>query len=189
MRPHPPEAAVYPLLPPPSPHSHQALFDRDPEQQGVRLRVTAKRAAQDAAPAPLHEELLDRAAFEERAQAAALAGGSVTSAAAPPGRQPSRLETAKSRFSALRPFVIISLSYLLFTTTDGAVRMVRRRMQRRWLPPCERDAPAAACRQLGGRRPTAPNPTAAICRWCCCTPTKRAFRPWKWPLCFPSTSW
>ena len=27
-------------------------------------------------------------------------------------------------YSALRPFVIISFSYLLFTTTDGAVRMI-----------------------------------------------------------------
>lgn len=28
----------------------------------------------------------------------------------------------KREYSALKPFVIISLSYLLFTTTDGAVR-------------------------------------------------------------------
>lgn len=28
------------------------------------------------------------------------------------------------KYSALKPFVIISLSYLLFTTTDGAVRMI-----------------------------------------------------------------
>jgi hypothetical protein len=28
------------------------------------------------------------------------------------------------QFSALKPFVIISLSYLLFTTTDGAIRMI-----------------------------------------------------------------
>lgn len=131
----------------------------------MRLRVTAQRAAQDAAAAPLHEELLDRAAFEERAaQAAALAAGdSGASAAAPPGRQPSRLEAARSRFSALRPFCIISLSYLLFTTTDGAVRMVRcafvetlaaaaqegrscRRLQAAWRPP--RPPPANHPRRL-----------------------------------------
>ncbi len=28
------------------------------------------------------------------------------------------------KYGALKPFVIISLSYLLFTTTDGAVRMI-----------------------------------------------------------------
>ncbi len=30
----------------------------------------------------------------------------------------------KREYSALKPFVIISLSYLLFTTTDGAIRMI-----------------------------------------------------------------
>lgn len=34
----------------------------------------------------------------------------------------SRSEYLKREFSALKPFAIISLSYLLFTTTDGAVR-------------------------------------------------------------------
>lgn len=33
-------------------------------------------------------------------------------------------EYLKREYSALKPFVIISLSYLLFTTTDGAVRMI-----------------------------------------------------------------
>ncbi len=33
-------------------------------------------------------------------------------------------EYLKREFSALEPFVIISLSYLLFTTTDGAIRMI-----------------------------------------------------------------
>lgn len=33
-------------------------------------------------------------------------------------------EYLKREFSALKPFVIISLSYLLFTTTDGAIRMI-----------------------------------------------------------------
>ncbi|WIA38671.1 hypothetical protein OEZ86_001977 [Tetradesmus obliquus] len=36
----------------------------------------------------------------------------------------SRKEYLKREYSALKPFVIISLSYLLFTTTDGAVRMI-----------------------------------------------------------------
>lgn len=31
---------------------------------------------------------------------------------------------AKAQYHALKPFVIISLAYLLFTTTDGAVRMI-----------------------------------------------------------------
>lgn len=29
-----------------------------------------------------------------------------------------------SKYGALKPFAIISLSYLLFTTTDGAIRMI-----------------------------------------------------------------
>ncbi len=33
-------------------------------------------------------------------------------------------EYIKREYSALKPFVIISLSYLLFTTTDGAIRMI-----------------------------------------------------------------
>eukprot|EP00878_Enallax_costatus_P015890 GHUV01016656.1.p1 GENE.GHUV01016656.1~~GHUV01016656.1.p1 ORF type:complete len:571 (+),score=121.87 GHUV01016656.1:190-1902(+) len=33
-------------------------------------------------------------------------------------------EYLKREFSALKPFVIISLSYILYTTTDGAVRMI-----------------------------------------------------------------
>ncbi|GLC44908.1 hypothetical protein PLESTB_001687900 [Pleodorina starrii] len=39
-------------------------------------------------------------------------------------RAETRKEAMQRQFSALRPFVIISLSYLLFTTTDGAVRMI-----------------------------------------------------------------
>ena len=30
----------------------------------------------------------------------------------------------ESRFSALKPFVVISVSYLLYTMTDGAIRMI-----------------------------------------------------------------
>lgn len=33
-------------------------------------------------------------------------------------------ESVRRHYSALKPFVIISFSYLLFTTTDGAVRMI-----------------------------------------------------------------
>ena len=33
-------------------------------------------------------------------------------------------ERAVPSEGALRPFIIISLSYILFTTTDGAVRMI-----------------------------------------------------------------
>jgi hypothetical protein len=35
-----------------------------------------------------------------------------------------RSEYLKREYSALKPFVIISSSYLLFTTTDGAIRMI-----------------------------------------------------------------
>ncbi|GFR40340.1 hypothetical protein Agub_g882, partial [Astrephomene gubernaculifera] len=43
-----------------------------------------------------------------------------------PGSKPAetRKEAMQRKYSALKPFVIISLSYLLFTTTDGAVRMI-----------------------------------------------------------------
>lgn len=34
----------------------------------------------------------------------------------------SNWQAAQARFSALKPFVIISLSYLLYTMTDGAIR-------------------------------------------------------------------
>lgn len=37
-------------------------------------------------------------------------------------RQSGIMEAAKS--DALRPFIIISTSYLLFTVTDGAIRMI-----------------------------------------------------------------
>lgn len=40
------------------------------------------------------------------------------------GRAESRVESMKKKYSALKPFVIISTSYLLFTVTDGAVRMI-----------------------------------------------------------------
>ena len=32
--------------------------------------------------------------------------------------------TYRQRYSALKPFIIISSSYLLYTTTDGAIRMI-----------------------------------------------------------------
>lgn len=43
---------------------------------------------------------------------------------APAPAKQSKTEAFKAKYSALKPFVIISLSYLLFTTTDGAVRMI-----------------------------------------------------------------
>ena len=39
-----------------------------------------------------------------------------------PGKKESFIQAASSK--ALRPFVIISSSYLLFTITDGAIRMI-----------------------------------------------------------------
>jgi len=41
-----------------------------------------------------------------------------------PSRQPTRRKSMKDRLGALYPFAIISFSYLLFTITDGAVRMI-----------------------------------------------------------------
>lgn len=102
----------------------QSLF-RDEERQGVRLRVTAASKAADAAAAagfggqPLHEEYLDKCAFEER-----LALASANDNSADPDAVASSTQTMKQRYSALKPFIIISASYLLFTITDGAVRMV-----------------------------------------------------------------
>lgn len=85
----------------------------------MRLRVTAAKAAaaeQDQA-GPLHEEVLDRAAFEARSSAAC-------QAPPPPAAKQSSRARAAAAYSALKPFVIISMSYLLFTITDGAIRMV-----------------------------------------------------------------
>jgi hypothetical protein len=106
----------------------QTLF-QDAERQGVRMRVTASAASAAAAAAAakdqqqlqeLHDEYLDRAAFEERSALAASASGTLDALApAPPERQ----LTMAQRYSALKPFVIISVSYLLFTVTDGAIRM------------------------------------------------------------------
>lgn len=106
----------------------------DPERQGVRLRVTAASRAAAAASAgnrggqaeqaqALHEEVLDRTAFQERASLlAAIKGGSPgggdDGAAAPVAASTS--SRLRQHYSALKPFVIISLSYLLFTITDGA---------------------------------------------------------------------
>lgn len=99
----------------------------------MRLRVTASSAAAEAAAEaageapPLHDEYLDRAAFEERLGLANGGAGSAQASAGggegPPAAL-SRRQTLAAHYSALKPFVIISFSYLLFTTTDGAVRMV-----------------------------------------------------------------
>ena len=93
------------------------------------MRVTAAAAAAAAKDQEqlqeLHDEYLDRAAFEERsalAAASANSGGGALDASAP--APPERQLTMSQRYSALKPFVIISVSYLLFTVTDGAIRMV-----------------------------------------------------------------
>jgi hypothetical protein len=41
-----------------------------------------------------------------------------------PPDAPSRRQRFKEKYGALLPFAIISISYLLFTITDGAVRMI-----------------------------------------------------------------
>ncbi|PRW57505.1 major facilitator transporter [Chlorella sorokiniana] len=93
----------------------------DAEQQGVRLRVTAAKAAaaEQEHAGGLHEEILDWAEFEARAAGTAVAAAMPP----PPAKQGSRARVAAA-YSALKPFIIISLSYLLFTITDGAVRMI-----------------------------------------------------------------
>ncbi|KAG2496544.1 hypothetical protein HYH03_005367 [Edaphochlamys debaryana] len=67
----------------------------------------AAAAAAGAAEAPVQQDM-----------AAGADGGAVVT------RAETRKEAMARKYSALRPFVIISLSYLLFTTTDGAVRMI-----------------------------------------------------------------
>ncbi|KAG2434394.1 hypothetical protein HYH02_012406 [Chlamydomonas schloesseri] len=52
------------------------------------------------------------------------AGGDGDAKAAGGEKSETRKEMLQRKYSALKPFVIISLSYLLFTTTDGAVRMI-----------------------------------------------------------------
>lgn len=97
-----PDLPCPPLIPIPL---VQALF-ADPEQQGVRLRVTATKATgadQEQGGPLLHEEVLDRAAFQARA------GGAAVAAPPPPAKQSSRARAAAA-YSALKPFVIISLS-------------------------------------------------------------------------------
>jgi hypothetical protein len=93
----------------------QVLFE-DAERQGVRLRVTAAAKAADAAAqegSTLHEEFLDRAAYSERL---ALAGGQAASdgvadgaPAVVPAGTSTRRQNLQRQFSALKPFVIISL--------------------------------------------------------------------------------
>lgn len=62
-----------------------------------------------------------------------LGGDSSSKSACPKGNDADDLEIPsgsapeakpESRFSALKPFVIISVSYLLYTMTDGAIRMI-----------------------------------------------------------------
>ena len=228
-----PDLPCPPLIPIPL---VQALF-ADPEQQGVRLRVTATKATgadQEQGGPLLHEEVLDRAAFQARA------GGAAVAAPPPPAKQSSRARAAAA-YSALKPFVIISLSCeatqrnwghllagvvaapcgstsliivplaphadLLFTITDGAVRMVRGPalagrlaaqhawhacMHARCRLACLR-APVPSC-PITHRQPrgtysgTLPMPRLpACCRLCCCTRIRKVLVRWRWPPCFRST--
>lgn len=75
----------------------------DVEQQGLRLRVVTSKGR------TVHEGTLDEpAGLEPAAEEAA----------------PQRRQTFRERYSSLKPFAIISVSYLLYTITDGAVRMI-----------------------------------------------------------------
>ena len=62
-----------------------------------------------------------------------LGGDSSSDSACPKGNKTDDLEPScgdapeakpESRFSALKPFIVISVSYLLYTMTDGAIRMI-----------------------------------------------------------------
>lgn len=52
------------------------------------------------------------------------AGKKTSGSGRPEGAKESLRDRAKREFSGLKPFAIISLSYILFTMTDGAVRMI-----------------------------------------------------------------
>jgi hypothetical protein len=65
----------------------------------------------------LKREVRRPAAAAARAGGTQAGAGRCRRARVPPPSPP-------PQFSALKPFVIISLSYLLFTTTDGAIRMI-----------------------------------------------------------------
>ncbi|GBF99579.1 hypothetical protein Rsub_12204 [Raphidocelis subcapitata] len=76
-------------------------------------------AAADAAAAAAGVAAADAA---DAAAGVAAVGGSVGDFGRLAGE--SRSAFLKREYSSLRPFVIMSLSYLLFTTTDGAIRMI-----------------------------------------------------------------
>ncbi|KXZ56081.1 hypothetical protein GPECTOR_2g963 [Gonium pectorale] len=85
-------------------HGEEVLLEERVPLDTVRL-LRSRKAASTAAEGP--------------AEPAATGGGGDG------GGDAAGAEEAMARhYSALRPFVIISLSYLLFTTTDGAVRMI-----------------------------------------------------------------
>ena len=44
--------------------------------------------------------------------------------ASPPSTEIAPPLKPESKFSGLKPFAVISVSYLLYTTTDGAIRMI-----------------------------------------------------------------
>ncbi|GAB4819699.1 hypothetical protein N2152v2_006745 [Parachlorella kessleri] len=89
----------------------------DVEQPGLRLRVTAKTGR------TLHDGVVQTS----RSNSAALAESFAPDGdpAGPPGAEPVKArQTVRQKYSALKPFVIISMSYLLYTVTDGAIRMI-----------------------------------------------------------------
>ena len=47
-----------------------------------------------------------------------------TADAVPPSTDIAPPLKPESKFSGLKPFAVISVSYLLYTTTDGAIRMI-----------------------------------------------------------------
>lgn len=136
------------------PPQAEALFT-DPEAQGVRLRVTAKGKG-----AAVHEETLDRATFEARSAG----GGAPPPAAEAPQqlqRAPTRGEKLAARYSALKPFCIISLSYLgegnAWVWGGARFRPAHRCMQ----APCSTHSQPRALRSCPAvqpsRSPTAPS--------------------------------
>jgi hypothetical protein len=72
----------------------------------------------------MHSSKGDGAPSEEDAAAAAAAAGTGGADAKPASKATAASDITKGDMKALWPFIIISITYLLFTVTDGAVRML-----------------------------------------------------------------
>ncbi|KAG2429769.1 hypothetical protein HXX76_010553 [Chlamydomonas incerta] len=94
--------------------------------QLLRARKGARATADGfvTTPAGVVEPMVADSDVAAAAAAGDSAGGDASAKAPGFEKSETRKEMLQRKYSALKPFVIISLSYLLFTTTDGAVRMI-----------------------------------------------------------------